>query len=251
MAEVRNHPELFVNTLPDITEVLNFQMMSNKAGSLKSYLQKWQEFTSDPEILDTVLGMTIEFDDAHKALQPRANHCSKWEKTCIEIELHALMKKGVVKESSPEQGEILSAIFLRPKQDGSFRLILNLKQANQNIKNFHFKMETIHSVLKLIRPNCYMASVDIKDAYYSVPIGQEYQKYLKFQFLNKLYSHTCLPNGFAQGLGNLPNYLKFLCLAYDKKVTLFVLILMISVILDILTRNANKILQIRYPYWIP
>jgi len=61
--------------LPNIIEVLNFQMMSNKAGSLKSYLQKWQEFTSDPEILDTVSGMTIEFDDAHKALQPRANHC--------------------------------------------------------------------------------------------------------------------------------------------------------------------------------
>jgi len=86
-------------------------MMSNKAGSLKSYLQKWQEFTSDPEILDTVSGMTIEFDDAHKALQPRVNHCSKWEKECIESELHALMKKGVVKESFPEQREILFAIF--------------------------------------------------------------------------------------------------------------------------------------------
>ena len=120
-------------------------------------MQKCQEFKSDPEILDTVSGMTIEFDDARKALQPRANHCSKWEKTCIEIELHTLMKKGVVKESFPEQGEILSAIFLHPKQDGSFRLILNLKQANQNIKKFHFKMETIHCVLKLIRPNCYMA----------------------------------------------------------------------------------------------
>jgi len=111
MAEVRNHPKLFINTLPDIIEVLNFQMMSNKAGSLKNYLQKWQEFTSDPEILDTVSGMTIEFDDAHKALQPRVNHCSKWEKECIESELHALMKKGVVKESFPEQREILFAIF--------------------------------------------------------------------------------------------------------------------------------------------
>ena len=117
------------------------------------------------------------------------------------------MKKGVVKESFPEQAEILSAIFLRPKQDGSFRLILNLKQANQYIKDFHFKMETIHCVLKLIRPNCYMASVDIKDAYYSVPIGQECQKYLKFQFLNKLYSYNCYPMDFAQGLVNLPNYL--------------------------------------------
>ena len=58
-------------------------MINNKAGSLNTYLQKWQEFTSDPEILDTVSGMTIEFDGAHKIPQPRANHCSKWEKTCI------------------------------------------------------------------------------------------------------------------------------------------------------------------------
>ena len=250
MAEVRNHPTLFVNTLPDIIEVLNFQMMSNKAGSLKSYLQKWREFTSDPEILDTVSGMTIEFDDAHKALQPRANHCSKWEKACVEIELHALMKKGVVKESFPEQGEILSAIFLRPKQDGSCRLILNLKQANQNIANFHCKMETIHSVLKLIRPNFYMALVDIKDAYYSVPIGQECQKYLKFQFLNKLYSYTCLPNGLCTGPRKFTKLLKvpLPCLRQKGHI---VLILMISAILDILTRNSNKMLQIRYPCWIP
>ena len=74
MAEIRNHPKLFVNTLPDIIEVQNCQMMSNKTGSLKSYLQKWQKFTSDPEILDTVSGMTIEFEDAHKALQPEIDH---------------------------------------------------------------------------------------------------------------------------------------------------------------------------------
>ena len=118
------------------------------------------------------------------------------------------MKKGIVKESFAEQGDILSAIFLRPKQDGSFRLILNLKQANQNIKSFHFKMETIHSVIKFIRPNCYMASVDIKDAYYSVPIEQECQKYLKFQFLNKLYSYTCLPNGLCTGPRKFTKLLK-------------------------------------------
>ena len=85
MAEVSNHPKLIVNTLPDIIEILNFQMMSNKAGNLNSYLQKWQEFMSDPEMLDTVSGMTIEFDDAHKVFQPRANHCSKWEKHVLTL----------------------------------------------------------------------------------------------------------------------------------------------------------------------
>ena len=48
-----------------------------------------------------------------------------------------------------------------------------------------------------MKPNCFMASIDLKDAYYSVPIAQVYQKYLKFQWENKLYAFTCFPNGLA------------------------------------------------------
>ncbi|XP_068704681.1 uncharacterized protein [Montipora foliosa] len=32
-------------------------------------------------------------------------------------------------------------------------------------------MDTIHAALKLMRPGCFMASVDLKDAYYSIPIS--------------------------------------------------------------------------------
>ena len=60
-------------------------MISNKAGSLKSYLQKCQEVKSDPEILDIVSGMTIEFEDAHQVLQPRANPCLKWGKHVLTV----------------------------------------------------------------------------------------------------------------------------------------------------------------------
>ena len=40
-----------------------------------------------------------------------------------------------------------------------------------------------------------MASVDLKDAYYSVHVDIKYQKFLKFYWRCKLY--TCLPNGLA------------------------------------------------------
>ena len=42
-----------------------------------------------------------------------------------------------------------------------------------------------------------MASVDLKDAHYSVPIHQEHQKYLKFEWQGQLYQFICLPNGLA------------------------------------------------------
>ena len=74
--------------------------------------------------------------------------------------------------------EFISPIFLTPKSDGSFRLILNLKKLNDFMPYVHFKMDTVTSVLKLITKNCFMAKVDIKDAYYSVPINVMHQKFL-------------------------------------------------------------------------
>ena len=42
-----------------------------------------------------------------------------------------------------------------------------------------------------------MASVDLKDSYYTVPIHPSHQKYLKFCFDGVFYKYTCLPNGLA------------------------------------------------------
>ena len=42
-----------------------------------------------------------------------------------------------------------------------------------------------------------MASVDLKHAYYSVPVAKEFQKFLKFKWKGQLYCFTCLPNGLA------------------------------------------------------
>ena len=58
-------------------------------------------------------------------------------------------------------------------------------------------MDTLQSAIRLMTPNCYMASVDLRDAYYSVPIHNEDKKYLRFCWRGKLFQFTCLPNGLA------------------------------------------------------
>ena len=74
-------------------------------------------------------------------------------------------------------------------------MILNLKDLNEDVEFSHFKMETFADILKLVKSNCYMASLDIKDAYYTIPVAEEYQKYLKFMWKGKLYKFCVLPNG--------------------------------------------------------
>ena len=58
-------------------------------------------------------------------------------------------------------------------------------------------MDTLEHAIQLMKPACFMASVDLKDAYYSVPVHDSHQKYLKFLFGGKYYQYTCLPNGLA------------------------------------------------------
>lgn len=76
-------------------------------------------------------------------------------------------------------------------------MILNLRKLNESIKFYHFKMDTFETALKLIKPNCYMASIDVRHAYYMVPIAEAQQIKLRFVFRNKVYQYVALPNGIS------------------------------------------------------
>ena len=58
-------------------------------------------------------------------------------------------------------------------------------------------MESLASAICLMTPGSYMASVDLQDAYYSVPVDESYQKYLKLSWKGELFQFTCLLNGLA------------------------------------------------------
>ena len=96
-----------------------------------------------------------------------------------------------------ETFQIISPIFTRVKKDGSHRVIFNLKKLNESVSYYHFKMDTVETALKLMTENYYMTSLDLKNAYYSIPIAEEHQKYLEFVWNNQLYAFTCLPMGLS------------------------------------------------------
>ena len=58
-------------------------------------------------------------------------------------------------------------------------------------------MESLQSAIQMITPMCYMASIDLKDAYYCIPVAKDHQKYLKFQWNSTLYQYTSCPMGLC------------------------------------------------------
>lgn len=50
-------------------------------------------------------------------------------------------------------------------------MILKLKKSNEFIVYKHFKIESFNNALCMVTPNCYMGTIDLKDAYYTVQIS--------------------------------------------------------------------------------
>ena len=59
------------------------------------------------------------------------------------------------------------------------------------------KMDTRWKVIRMMKNNCYIASIDIKDAHDSVPIADTDQKYLMFKWRGIPYKFICFPSGLA------------------------------------------------------
>lgn len=152
-------------------------------------------------MLDWVEHCHIEFIDNVPPIQYGGYRSIKFndkESAILDAEIAKLLKKGVIVESVHSEGEFISPIFLRLKKNGiDYRMILNLKELNKFVVYQHFKMDSLKCVTGLMTQGCYMASVDIRDAYYTVPVAPEHQNYLKFLWRDKLYQYTCLPNGLA------------------------------------------------------
>ena len=102
------------------------------------------------------------------------------------------------KVNDSTKGEYLSNIFFRPKKDGKIRIILNLKNLNKNyLEKIHFKIETLQSAIDAMRENCYFGSVDLSEAFYSIPIREEDRKYFRFIHNNQKYQFTALIMGLT------------------------------------------------------
>ncbi|MES9884831.1 MAG: reverse transcriptase domain-containing protein [Sedimenticola sp.] len=170
-----------------------------EAGRLKYYEENWRNITTDPVVLDMVKHCHFDIDIDSLPSQTHVVNCifNENEKKIVDKEVESLLQLKVIKQVEHEGSEFISPIFTVPRKDGEYRMILNLKELNKYIPYHHFKMDTFETALTMITKDCYMASIDLRHAYYSVPVAEEHQKLLKFSWRGILYAYVCLPNGIC------------------------------------------------------
>ena len=63
-------------------------------------------------------------------------------------------------------------------------------EKDEHVTYQHFILESLSDVFKIIQPNGWMASVDLKDAFNTMPIHNAYQKYFKLMLYQKYQNVT-------------------------------------------------------------
>ena len=177
---------------------------------LKYFLAEWYKLTSDPAIIDTVRGMHINLNNIpHQKSPPYPLRMSPEETEATNSQIQTLLnKKAIVLTWKGEPGKFISTVFLQPKKDKGYHMILNLKRFNKHVHYNHFKMETLYHILSLVTPHCFMAIFDLQDAYLVISIAGIHVKFLKFEWQGKVYMYIVKPFRLAEAPRKFTKLLK-------------------------------------------
>ena len=103
----------------------------------------------------------------------------------------------VLQDSKPT---VVSALSSVPKPNGDIRLIHDLSRpksmsVNDHASVDHFQYQTLSEAIDHLSPKCYMAKIDLLNAYRSVGIAESNYAYTGLQWQNNYFIDTRLPFG--------------------------------------------------------
>ena len=169
-----------------------------QAGRIKAFKQNWALLTQDPWVLQTVQGFHLPLvAQPVQTTVPSQMHFPPDQQSLISVEVEAMLEKQAVSVVQPNKDSFISQLFVIPKKDEGYRPVVNLKALNRFIAEEHFKMEGFHMVKDLAESRDWMAKIDLKDAYFLVPVMKDHQKFLQFQWQGCTYQFHCLPFGLS------------------------------------------------------
>ena len=112
-------------------------------------------------------------------------------------EMDTVMAKGVLEIVSDPDPGFYSRLFLVEKALGGWRPVIDLSPLNEFVHQTLFRMETPNSVLLAVRKNDFLLSIDLKDAYFQIPVHPSSRKLLRFVSNDTVYQFRAVCFGLS------------------------------------------------------
>ncbi|XP_053296886.1 uncharacterized protein LOC128456655 [Pleuronectes platessa] len=165
-------------------------------------LESWKACTASEWVLRTLAkGYRLQFATMPPRFPGLVSSRAQGESArVLREEISALLNKRAIRIVPHSQGlaGFYSRYFLVPKKGGtSLRPIMDLRILNSYLRRYKFRMLTHSTLIRLIRPGDWFTSIDLKDAYFHIPIYPPHRKYLRFAFQDTVYEYLVLPFGLS------------------------------------------------------
>ena len=106
-----------------------------------------------------------------------------------------LTKQAIEPVLNTESTGFFSHLFLVPKKNGSWRPVIDLSKLNTFVRCPTFRMESMATVATALQKGEWTTSIDLKDAYFHIPIHPRSRRFLRFSLEGDTYQFRALPFG--------------------------------------------------------
>nr|XP_061802709.1 uncharacterized protein LOC133593969 [Nerophis lumbriciformis] len=165
-------------------------------------LRYWAARVSDPWVISTLThGYVLQFRRRPPvSRRVRVTTVSDPARAlALSRELSSLLAMGAIEPVDPRACPrgFYSTYFLVPKKTGGFRPVLDLRGLNRYLKVLPFRMLTVADVLRVVARGEWFTSVDLKDAYFHVPVAPRHRRFLRFAYRGRHWQFRVLPFGLS------------------------------------------------------
>ena len=171
-------------------------------GRLQHYWENWKCIGTESWVLSVLHeGYFLPFGDGLPPLTvspPDMSYSSSHPRfQALLTQVEALLLKSAIEPVLAVTPGFYSRLFLAPKKSGEWRPVIDLSTLNTFLEAPHFKMETVHSIMGALQQGLWCTSLDLKDAFFHVPIAPRHRKYLRFTIQGRHYQFRALPFGLT------------------------------------------------------
>src|SRR4029434_1085870 len=173
----------------------------NSEHNLPGCAESWRACAVSPWVLKKITkGYVLQFARSPPPFSRVIQSVMQREQShFLREEIISLLKKKAINRIPLKERNagFYSRYFLVPKRDGNYRPILDLRVLNKALIPLRFRMLTPRRLVQFIRPNDWFITIDLKDAYFHVPIHHRHRRFLRCAFGGIAYQFNALPFGLA------------------------------------------------------
>lgn len=162
---------------------------------LRRSWRRWRQLSSQAGKW-TREGVRLPWLRIPRPCRRKQKELSAQEEAFLDQEVQRMLTMKAIKPTD-RTDLVLSSIYTVPKKNGKRRPVINLRWVNKHIKKVHFKMATMKDVKLAITKNCWMASLDLTDCFWGLPLSEQDQRFVAFEWHGQKYTFNCLPFGLS------------------------------------------------------